>query len=257
LRTVNRALRQLRLGAALTGALFFFFLWARAEAHPEFNPAVVNRYAKLSLVSADQVRLAYSVMFGAAPALAERKRADTNGDGRLDEEETKALSARLRGELTAQLRIMGDGTPIQPVFEDAAVGLAGAEVGPSPFSIDLLARLPLAPRADHTVTFDDPTSLPLLGETEVRIEEGPRTKLLAAYRGSPSDSFERESRFLFRGPKFSALEDRSITFRFAGTGPTASAPKRPRWRWPLGPGIVTVALLAAVWVFRRQRKMNG
>src|SRR5690348_3442730 len=43
-----------------------------AAAHPEFAPQTVNRYIKFDLVAPDGVRLAYTVMVGAAPAAAAR-----------------------------------------------------------------------------------------------------------------------------------------------------------------------------------------
>jgi hypothetical protein len=193
-----------------------------AMAHPEFSPVVVNRYVKVTLLSPDEVRLAYTVMFGAAPAVRERKAADANADGVLDEAETRALGARLRSELVSGLKLEADGQRLEPVFDPAMVGLAGPEVGPSPFSVDLVTRLRLSHRDDHTLHFDDSTELPLLGETEVRVEESPSTRLIASHRGAPGGT-ERETRFLFRGPKFSALEDRSITIRFAGTIGSAGA----------------------------------
>src|SRR5436305_4056139 len=53
-------------------------------AHPEFNAVSTNRYVKLDLVSPDEVRLAYTIMYGSTPALAARKAADQNADGKLD-----------------------------------------------------------------------------------------------------------------------------------------------------------------------------
>src|SRR5262245_29047807 len=70
-------------------------LWAlaaaSAAAHPEYAPTAVNRYAKLDLLAPDELRLAYTVMVGAAPAQAARQAADVNRDGRVDDGEARAL----------------------------------------------------------------------------------------------------------------------------------------------------------------------
>src|SRR6185436_1817512 len=134
----------------------------RASAHPEFSPVTVNRYLKLDLVAGDEVRLAYSVMFGAGPALAERRLADANADGRLDEAETRALGARLAASLTGKLTVTVDGAPGRLQFEPPSVGLAGAEVGPSPFSVDLVARLACPGAGPHLLSLGDATELPQL-----------------------------------------------------------------------------------------------
>jgi hypothetical protein len=259
--------RALGLAAALATALATVLVGTRpSAAHPEFNPVVINRYIKLTLVARDQVRLAYTVMFGAGPAEAERKLADANGDGRVDEAERRALGARLAGQLTSGLALEVDGRPLAPGFAPPEVGLAGDEVGPSPFSIDLIARVSLPPAERHTLRFDDQTSVPLLGETEVRVEEGPTTRLIAAHRGR--GGVDKETRFLFRGPRFSALEDRSIELVFAaaaadnGSAPAGDGGRR-RGAWiALGVGGLVLAAWALLVAARsrsaaRYRNMKG
>jgi len=233
-----------------------------ALAHPEFSATLTNRYVKLSLLSANELRLAYTVMYGAAPALAARRAADANRDGKLDDAETRALGARLAEEASRGIELTVDGARVTLKFEEPQVGLAGAEVQANPFSIDLIARVPAPGAGAHEVRFDDRTALPELGETEVRIEESPTAQLLAAHRGPTGE--ERETKFLFRGPKFSALEDRSITFRFAAranpvtaanaaTASSSSSSPSARWPWIVGAAIAIVAAVAAALVLRKRR----
>src|SRR5213075_851313 len=111
------------------------------------------------------------------------------------------------------------------------------------------------------------TPEPQLGETEVRLEESPATHLVRAHRGPTGD--EKELRFLFRGPKFSALEDRSITFEFTAAAPSsaavahtaAAAPPSTARRFGRAPWLVAAALVAGLAVLvawrLRQRRMNG
>ncbi len=224
----------------------------RATAHPEFNAVTTNRYLKIDLVSADELRLAYTVMYGAGPAYAERKRADANGDGRLDEAESRALGESLRSAVSRGLKLELDGKPATLSFDAPVVGLAGPEVGPSPFSIDLIAHLACPGRA-HTLVIDDATELTELGESEIRVEESPRTRLVESHRGKGPGP--RESRILFRGPKFSALEDRSVTVRFEES---LAAPAQTKdGGSPQRVALVFVVLLAVAGVLfalRRYRK---
>jgi hypothetical protein len=230
---------------------------APALAHPEFAPQTTNRYIKLDLVAPDSVRLAYTVMVGAMPAAGARAHADANHDGRVDEAEARALGDEVSRAVAAGVTVELDGQRVTPAFEAPVVGLAGDAVGPSPFSIDLVARLPARGAGPHTLTFDDAPAEPMLGETEIRVEESPATRLITAHRGPTGN--ERQTRFLFNGPKFSALEDRSIALSFAAAPPAVPV-KAPRSAFPLryivmaGIGL----LLAGGIVARRlQRKMNG
>jgi hypothetical protein len=193
-------------------------------------------------------------MVGAEPALLARKQADADGDGRIDAAEARALGERLRVQVARGIQLSLDGARTVPEFDEPQVGLAGPEVAPSPFSVDLVARLRPAPSSGaHLVRYDDATELPLLGESEVRIEEGPRARLLAAFRGTASDGLER--RFLFRGPKFSALEDRSITFRFAAAPSPAStsAPPASGGHRAAVAALAALLLIALVWGAAKRR----
>jgi hypothetical protein len=240
------------LGVNGATTLFMLLWFSSANAHPEFSPTAVNRYLKLSLVSSTQLRLAYTVMFGAAPAAAQRKLADSNGDGRLDDPETTALAERLKKEVAAGLDLRIEGAPIHPVFEAVTVGLPALEVSPEPFSVDLVAFIPLVGRGPHTVRVDDTTVLPQLGETEIRIEEGPTTRLLTAHRGESGS--ERETRFVFSGPKWSLLEDRSVTLKFVAIGAPREQQK-PR-TWMFG-GVLLAALSGLGALAFRYRNMKG
>jgi hypothetical protein len=229
--------------------------WGRANAHPEFNPISTNRYLKLDLVTADEVRLAYSVMVGAGPALLERRRADANSDGKLDEAETRALGEKLRAEVQAHLVITIAGKPVLPRFEAPLVGLAGSQVGPDPFSVDLVARVACP---EPSLILDDGTELPQLGETEIRIEESPRTRLVEAHRGKGPGP--RESKILFRGPKYSVLEDRSVVVRWEAAQASAPVERGDRQSKHLGLVLAAVMLFAVVvgmLVLRRYRSMKG
>ncbi|MGZ3429780.1 MAG: hypothetical protein ACXVCV_24180, partial [Polyangia bacterium] len=229
-----------------------------ADAHPEFAPSTVNHYVKLDLVGPDELRLAYTTMVGPAPAAAWRRAADANASGLIDADETRAIGARAEQAVAAGLSLVVDGTRVVPAFDAPQVGLAGNEVAPSPFSVDLVARVPLVHAATHTLRIDDATPEPQLGETEVRVEESPATHLIAAHRGP--EGTEKETRFLFRGPKFSALEDRSITIVF---GPALAPPTKPpppprRFPWFLVPALLAAGVVGW-WLKskRDQRRMNG
>jgi len=118
--------------------------------------------------------------------------------------------------------------------------------------------VPLVHAAQHTIRLDDTTSEPQLGETEIRVEESPSTRLVASHRGPPENNAgDKEPRFLFKGPKFSALEDRSITIVFAAPAapPAKPAPPRRRFPWFVLPLVLAGALVG--WWLRNQRRMNG
>ena len=239
-----------------------------ALAHPEFNPVATNRYLKLTLLSPTEVRLAYTVMYGAQPAQAARKAADANADGVLDEAETRTVGQRLLGEVRKGLQLTVDGKPAELVFEAPQVGFAtgGNAVAPDPFSIDLVARVACPGAPPHELHLDDATELPALGETETRVEESPQTSLVASYRGRPDENdHEKETRIIFRGPKRTMLEDRSVTVRFTANGAAAqlstAAAQTPegqrRWPWLGIPFVAVLCALGAGRLARRYRSMKG
>jgi hypothetical protein len=216
-----------------------------ARAHPEFNPLTINRYVKFDLLSGDELRLAYTVLFGAAPAEAARREFDANHDGRLDDAETRALGESLKKEVLGGLALTVDGARVVPAFAPPAVGLAGAEVAPSPLSVDLIARIPLSAAREHLVHFDDATPFPSLGETELRVEESPATRLVSSHLGA-GESAGKQSRCLFRGPNFSALEDRSSTVRVRAAPPAAIPIARVQTRPPRARRFYLYVVLGAV-----------
>src|SRR5712692_8560022 len=85
-----------RLGVGLLVLMATWLCAGRAGAHPEFSPVETNRYVKFDLTSEREVRLAYTVLFGALPAAAARREADRDSNGRIDPDEAKALGERVR-----------------------------------------------------------------------------------------------------------------------------------------------------------------
>lgn len=214
-----------------------------ASAHPEFNAVSTNRYVKLDLTGPDDVRLAYTVMFGSTPALAARKAADANADGKLDAAEQKALGDKVENDVFYGLHVELDGKPVMLSFDPPQVGLMGDAVGPDPFSVDLIAHLSAPAAAEHRLAVDDKTEFAQLGETEIRVEDSPTARLV---EGPP--------RTLFRGPRLSTLEDRTVRVRFAAT-PGARATKTRAWPWALAAAIGLLGVVGLL--LRRYRSMKG
>jgi len=224
---------RLLVGAALAASL----VAGRADGHPQYSSTLSNRYLKLSLVGGGALRIAYTTMIGEAPAAAARRQADANGDGIVDEGEQHRFADRLAAAIAEGLEIDVDGKRATPAWEPAVPGFGSdRRVGAIPFSIDLVGRVAVPGRGPHVVRVDDATVIDALGESEVRIEEGPGTRVLAAWQGR--EDGQRVMRFVWNGPKFSVLEDRSVGFRFVDEG---GGPGVARRRGPS-----PIALLAAL-----------
>ena len=222
-----------------------------ALAHPEFAPTQSNRFLKLTLTGGGSARLTYTVMVGELPATEARREGDADGDGRLDEGEQRALTLAWQRRVERGLRLELDGEPVRASWDSpVAGGFVDPRLGPIPFSIDLAARLPIGP-GEHTLRLDDTTTIERLGETEVRIEEGPKVRLLGAWQAREDGKVQ--TRFLFRGPKRSVIEDRSIGLRLVDE----SAPRRRRGALPwalIGLLLATVVAGGMVWRRRRGRR---
>lgn len=151
-------------------------LFGDAWGHPSFTPRSNNRYVKLTLLR-DRVRLAYSVLYGDLPAQLERRRMDTDADGRVSEAERAPLLEALGHELERTLRVELDGGGVPVRFSERVAGMDEPRVGPFPFSIDLCAWLPLTARTEHELQVYDGFALEDAGEREVVVEEGPDVHL--------------------------------------------------------------------------------
>jgi hypothetical protein len=207
------------------------------------------------LLGGGGVRIAYTLLTGELPAFAARRAIDANHDGAIDPAEQRAFAAAFAARVDQGLTVDVDGKRVHPVWEPpTAGGLEDGRVGPIPFSVDLVGRID-AGRGVHLCRLDDTVEYDQLGESELRIEEGPEARLVAAWQGR--EDAGRQTRFAWTGPKFSVMEDRSVGFRFDG-----GAPLRPRRRtYPIAlVGVPIGALIAALMLARSrrgQRRMKG
>src|SRR5438045_688017 len=95
-----------------------------ALAHPTFAPTGNNRYLKLSLIGGGAIRVAYTVMYGEAPAAAARRAADVNGDGVVDEGEQRQAALALGRAVDAGLAVEVDGTRRRLAWEAPVPGFS-------------------------------------------------------------------------------------------------------------------------------------
>ena len=239
---------------AATSAACCVALAGSAAAHPEWSPIRVNRYAKIVFEGPERVRLVYTILYGDGPALPARKSVDLDANGRIDERERGLLGARAQAQLGAGLIVTLDAKPLKLGAPTIDVGLAGDAVAPQPFSIDLVYAL-AAPGGAHTLTLDDHVDVTNEGDTEVSVDDATLVQLTETYQGraAPSTKHTSVNRvFTFRGPRFSVLEDRTVTIRW-GAGKAQPVAQR---RWPLfvGLGALAASVLVALGVVRRARR---
>lgn len=221
-----------------------------ALAHPEYSPSLSNRYLKVSLVGRGELRVAWTLMVGQAPATAARRQIDADGNGAIDDAELQRWTERLADAVRHGLVLDVDGQRAAPTWDPPLPGMPDRHMGPIPFSVDLIGHLRAQGPGEHTVRLDDqtpPAALgDALGESDVLIEEGPGARVLAAWRGRPDEG--RELHYVWHGPKYSVLEDRSIGFRFVDDTP----PKRRR-ALPIALAGALVAAACAALLVRRRR----
>ncbi len=193
---------------------------AVAGAHARLSEFENSRFVKLTPM-ADRLRIAYSVLYGSAPAAATRRKLDADRNGIIDAKEGKRFGDGFASQLAKALRVRVDGRAVAVRWEEIAVGLDDRRVGPFPLAIDLVARIPLRSGARHEVLFDDEHPLERLGETEIVIEEAPGVRLVSASQGSLRKA--RRTRFVFRGHKDVMGENRLIALAFAPIGGAVGA----------------------------------
>jgi hypothetical protein len=222
--------------AALVGGLL---IGARAHAHPEISAVGTNRYVTAAVFDG-RVNVVDALLQGALSSAEERRRLDTDRDGRVSEAERLAGEARLRAEgpaVTADLdgRVLsapvevgidlgGDDHVTAPTLVvERRQSFAGAWTAPGQH------RLRLAPTRDPA----------RLLETELSVALGPDVTLA----GTPD-------RVTFNGPRVSQLQDRAATFSFA----SSPAPRRPVLPVLV---LVLVLVLVSVLVLARRYRRRG
>ena len=225
-----------------------------AFAHPEWSPLRVNRYLKLSVVDGEPPAIVYTLLYGDGPALPVRKSVDADANGKIDAAEKAVLGTQTAAAIGAGLKLQIDGVmePLRPVHID--VGLAGDEVTTQPLSVDVRyepARL--ATPGPHQLYLDDRVEVPNEGDSEISVFPPDARALSAAYRGPTAPAAggpAHETLFTFRGPRFSALEDRTVTI-VLGAATATSNLRLPTWSFVVG--VLALALAAYLAIRRRRR----
>jgi hypothetical protein len=243
-------MRVLRRILALAAALGALAAPLGARAHPVTSRTENNRYIKLTLIG-DTLRVAYSVLYGELPSFEERREMDRDHDGQVSEAEARARADEVAATLARGAVLEVDGRRVALRFPEREVGMTDRRVAPSAFSIDLWELVPLAPRPRHDVTFETHGDLRRMGESEVRFEESPGTRLTGYCLGhGPCPPPSGEARFVFMGPRRSSLEDRSVTASFATVGAAGDARRWALW----GAGALAAVLIVVVGVMVQRRR---
>jgi len=189
---------RITLLASLAGALALAVLGAgEAVAHVAPSPTDNNRYLKLTL-QGDRARLSYTVFFGDRPGAAERMRMDRNGNGLIEDDEAHAFGADLLAQVAPAVTFELDGQPVTAKWKLTDVGLGLAQVSGGAFAVDLAVEAPTGATAGaHTLWIDDRFKLPMPGDTEIRVEESPGVRAVAAHLGRDGQGLQL--RYAFRG----------------------------------------------------------
>jgi hypothetical protein len=228
-----------------------------------------NRYLKVTLLP-DRARVTYTVYFGERPGAGERQRMDRNADGRLDEAEASAFGAELREHLAPRVSVALDGAPARGAWRVADVGLGLPQTAGGSFAVDLVLEAPAGPGQSHTLTVTDGFELPPVGEAELRIEESPGVRAVAAhapggsgvklryaYRGALGEGGPRSVQVTYVVDEAAASS--AATARSAGpTGPPPARARHRRTLWiALGAVGLGLVLMAALGLRRKATTTTG
>jgi hypothetical protein len=221
-----------------------------AAAHPEVTPQFVNRYLSV-MVLGDDLQYFVTFLFGALPAVDERKRLDRDGDGQIAPAELDAATAAWKARAAELVRFSVDGQPLSLAAAKASVQL-GAEQGVAgaPLVVEVYGTQPLAP-GPHQLRVEPLWDPPRLGETELSLDLSPDWTLVSSSQGHGPAGASRL--FRLEGPRPSASADRSATFSIA----PAAAP-RGNSRLMLVAAIVAglSGIALALELRRRQRRLR-
>jgi hypothetical protein len=222
-----------------------------ATAHPEVSPLQVNRYLSL-IVIGDRLEYFVTLLYGAVPGVELRKELDSDGDGSITPAELEKAGQRWKARAPELMALTLDREPL-PLREATANLQLGPDqsVNAAPVVVEVYGAHPLA-AGRHEVRLEPGWEPGRLGETELTIDLSPDWILTSSREGQGPDGAER--RFLFQGPRPSAVADRSATFQLR----PVAAPGQGRSTTLIA---AFVAALAGVGLFfevrRRQRRSNA
>lgn len=259
-----------------TRAGWYAFVWlsivvcsalplSSASAHPQFALSTVNRYGKLLLLRGGQLRVLYTLMVGDVPALALRQSADRDGNGMLDAQEQPQLASRLAESIISGVVLHEHAQPLAVKWQPAVLTLSDAKVAPTAFALELSGSVPLALPSTpegaaplYVLKYEDHVELPTasVGEIELRIEEGPGTRVLStqsATATSPAGAGAQPLIFQHFGPPRSSLTDRSITIQFSDLVAAQKSPRRPSLPLKLLPVPILILVLVGLRRLRKQK----
>lgn len=236
-----------------------------ASAHPQFALSTVNRYGKLLLLRGGQLRVLYTLMIGDVPALSLRQSADRDGNGLLDAQEQQQLASRLAERIVGGVLLHEHTQPLTVKWQPAALTLSDTKVAPTAFALELSGSVPLAVPSTsegaaslYVLKYEDHVELPTasVGEVELRIEEGPGTRVLStqsATATSPAGSGAQPLIFQHFGPPRSSLTDRSISIQFSELLAPQKSQQRPRVPLKLLPVPILILVLVGLRRLRKQK----
>jgi hypothetical protein len=220
-----------------------------AQAHPESLPTLVNHYISLIVVG-DHAELVVTLLHGDLPGADRRREMDSDRDGAIDESELERERVAWTLQASDLVRASLDGRPLT-IVPSVAIDLGGdPRVAPRPLVIEVSTHIPLT-RGRHAFTIEPGPDRPRDGETEVTIDLGAPSSLVASRRTHGEATQPPQSRFLFPGPRASATEDRSVTFEIDSD--TGSAPG-PRAIAPVAAAASIAVALAGAALLRLRRR---
>ncbi len=175
-------------------ALFLLLSAARSSSHPHGLPSV-DRTIDLVHVAGGVFRVAYTLDFSAAPAIAELDSLDANGDGTVTEEEQRAYLARRIPPLIAGWVVEINGARADASLEASHLDVIAPSAGLETLHIDCEVRVEgKAPEAGQAVTLHvrDDSFSDVPGSREIRMEGGAR-------RATPPSPRDIDATFVLGG----------------------------------------------------------
>jgi hypothetical protein len=205
-----------------------------AFAHPEFSALGTNRYVTAAVFDG-RVDVTDALLEGALASGEERRRLDTDGDGRIGESELRAGQERLRAQGPA-IVVEIDGRPLGAPLEVTIDLGDDTRAETAPLVIERRLSFPGAwTSGPHRLRVALTREPPRVLDTEIGVVLGPGLVL----RGGP----DRE---VFRGPRVSDLQERAATFVLAATTDGGARPgARARRVW-FAACLALVALAVAL-----------
>lgn len=226
----------------IVGSLGFALHSGPAFAHPNHGATLGERYLKLD-VRGDRVRVVYGLTYAARHGATVKGTADADGDGRVDDEESRRHGEVLRRAIKTGVNLLIDGVPAPLDWTPPFLGQLQGPVALGPVAVETTAEVTLSPGI-HIVILEDRAEFAGIYRTTTTTVVAPDVELRRAGRGRAPRATTR--RLIFMDLPTPGTPPARVISAEVGVPEEAATSAPSSWALALGGTAAAIVMLMLV-----------